>query len=98
MAERRRRADLIMIFRAIILGNHPELAVYLTRSTTNQTRGHAYKLETQRTDGLPHVYRLSRRATAAWNDLPTDVVLSTSVTEFKRKLDEVVGVAADYSN
>ena len=90
MKQRRDRIDLLLIFRTVVLGDYPDLTHMFQRSECSQTRGHQFELSIQRTDHLPHIYRLSRRSVSTWNNLPTTVVLSTTVAEFKRKLDEVL--------
>ena len=87
MAYRRYRADLIHMFAIIVLHQYPDLEHIFSQSVDPRTRGHPYKLAVQRTDGLPHVYRLSRRAVPAWNALPADVLHAPSVEQFKQRLD-----------
>ncbi len=84
---RRSRGDQIMMYKVIVRGDIPELARYFKPAIDVRTRGHSFKLMVQRTDGLPHIYRFSRRAVKAWNDLPPHVVAADSITEFKTKYD-----------
>jgi hypothetical protein len=91
---RRWRADLIFIYKTVCKRRHPELLQYFPPSQVEHTRGHKFKLEVQRTDRLPHVYRLSRRAINDWNRLPPHVIEAETVNQFKLRLDEYSGTAA----
>ena len=90
LAYRRLRADLLMLYRVVVRRDHPDLASFLKLSHEPRTRGHPYKLEIQRSDNLPHIYRWSRRAVVVWNHLPEDVVRTGTVTLFKERLDSTL--------
>ena len=84
---RRMRGDMILLFRVLCKGDLPDLRQLFTMSTSTTTRKHRFSLSIQRTDKLPHVYRLSRRATGTWNSLPPNVVEANSLDVFKQRLD-----------
>ena len=90
LAYRKLRADLIFIYRVIVAKLHPDMAHLLPLAADSCTRGHQYKLIVQRTDNLPHVYRLTRRAVPVWNELPADVVMSSTIAQFKQRMDDVL--------
>ncbi len=89
LSYRQLRGDLILTFR--IMNNldccfFPE--DFFTLANTPTLRGHPLKLRpgNARIDGRKFFF--SNRVVTAWNALPEDVVLSTSVTAFKRNLDK----------
>ena len=88
---RRIRADLLFIYKVLCLRRYPGLLQYFPPSQVHRTRGHRYKLEVKRTDRLPHIYRLSRRAAQVWNQLPSYVVEAESMNTFKTRLDNHYG-------
>ena len=67
MEYRRIRADMIFLYRLLVCRNYPDLEGLFPLASSDRTRGHPYKLEVQRTDGLPQAYRLSRRALGGGN-------------------------------
>ena len=87
MGQRRLRVDLMMIYRTVVCKDFPDLLPSFPLADYSSTRGHPFKLAVRRTDRLPHVYRLSFRAVSAWNNLPSTIVQSSSLVEFKRQLD-----------
>ena len=70
---------------------HAEIAIepewFLHRSTSNQTRGHQWKLLKSRANTLTRRNALSTRVINAWNALLAAVVSATSVDQFKARLD-----------
>ena len=70
---------------------HGEMAVeperFLHKSTSNQTRGHQWKLLKPRANTLTRRNALSTRVVNDWNALPSTVVSATSVAQFKARLD-----------
>ena len=85
---RRVRGDMILLYKILCAARLPDLSQLFELDNHSALRGHKYKLKINRSDKLPHVCRLSRRAPAMWNALPPDVVESASVQEFKKKLDD----------
>ena len=93
---RRTRADLIFIYRVLVRRDFPEFEGLFPRLLDSRTRGHDIRIKVTRTDNLPHVYRLSRRAIADWNRLPEEAVHATTITTFKMKMDAAFA-SADYN-
>ena len=83
----RPRGDMITVFQLL----HAEIAIepewFLHRSTSNQTRGHQWKLLKSRANTLTRRNALSTRVINAWNALLAAVVSATSVDQFKARLD-----------
>ena len=90
LAHRRHRGDMIEVWK------HFNVYDRATLSTSFQpkhrtSRSHKFQLFHQRSkDGVRGVQHNSfyHRVTDAWNDLPGDVVGSTTMNEFKNKIDE----------
>ncbi|BHF82453.1 hypothetical protein SprV_0802559100 [Sparganum proliferum] len=57
-------------------------------ATTTNLRGHPLKLRLTGAKLDIRKFFFSNRVIEAWNALPTDVAMSTSVAAFKRKLDQ----------
>ncbi|BHF71095.1 hypothetical protein SprV_0401415000 [Sparganum proliferum] len=89
LSYRQLRGDLIQTFR--ILRGHDCCLVpadFFELATTTNLRGHLLKLRVTGAKLDIRKYFFSNRVIEAWNALPTDVVMSTSVEAFKRKLDQ----------
>ncbi|BHF59701.1 hypothetical protein SprV_0100266200 [Sparganum proliferum] len=89
LSYRQLRGDLIQTFR--ILRGHDCCLVpadFFELATTTNLRGHPLKLRVTGAKLDIRKYFFSNRVIEAWNALPTDVVMSTSVEAFKRKLDQ----------
>ena len=90
LAHRRHRGDMIEVWK------HFNVYDRATLSTSFQpkhrtSRAHKFQLFHQRSkDGVRGVQHNSfyHRVTDAWNDLPGDVVASTTMDNFKNKIDE----------
>ncbi|BHF58436.1 hypothetical protein SprV_0100138800 [Sparganum proliferum] len=66
----------------------PSRILPLSPSTTTNLRGHPLKLRVTGAKLDIRKYFFSNRVIEAWNALPTDVAMSTSIEAFKRKLDQ----------
>ncbi|BHF66677.1 hypothetical protein SprV_0200969900 [Sparganum proliferum] len=89
LSYRQLRGDLIQTFR--ILRGHDCCLVpadFFELATTTNLRGHPLKLRVTGAKLGIRKFFFSNRVIEAWNALPTDVVMSTSVEAFKRKLDQ----------
>ena len=84
---RRTRADLLFLYRLVVQNAYPDLRHLVQLVGPGVTRGHPFKLQIHRSDALPHIFRLSRRAIPLWNYLPSAVVSSPSFDQFKVRLD-----------
>ena len=85
LSYRRNRADLLMMFRVLELNELPCLRRFFGVFVQRSNRGHPFRLRVQRTDGLPHKYRLSRRAIKVWNQLPSAVFETMTLANFEEK-------------
>nr|VZI12582.1 unnamed protein product [Spirometra erinaceieuropaei] len=89
LSYRQLRGDLIQTFR--ILRGHDCCLVpadFFHLATTTNLRGHPLKLRVTGAKLDIRKFFFSNRVIEAWNALPTDVVMLTSVEAFKRKLDQ----------
>ena len=84
LEDRRKRGDMIQTFKIVRGFDNVEMSDFF-RLKTNTLRGHCYKL-----DRIGH-WRTNLRANSFsvrvvkhWNSLPESVVLSRSISEFKR--------------
>ena len=84
------RADLIMVWK-ITHGLVPCLTDILPRSTISFTRGHPYKLAVTRSESDARKRFFSNRVVTTWNNLPTNVVMSSSLPIFKSRLHSSLG-------
>jgi len=86
--DRRVRGDLIETYK--ILSGFEKVTChhfFQLQSSGYQTRGHSMKLQVQRSRLDTWKYFFSQRVVQHWNSLPQSVVDTTSVTTFKRRLD-----------
>ena len=84
---RRKRGDMIKVFQLIhglicIESDH-----LLEIHTESRTRGHPFKLVMPCAKTRPRSHAFSVRVVRDWNGLPLDVVTSSSLNEFKARLD-----------
>ena len=86
LALQRLYSDIITLYKIIHGFVDSSISNSLCRDVFNVTRGHCYKLKKVhvRLDARKHF--LANRVVNAWNNLPNDVVLSSSVSMFARKL------------
>ena len=88
LARRRLRGDLIEVFKQLKGFSDTEGTQLFQLSENTETRGHSLKLAKPRARTRGRLEFFSHRAVNQWNRLPEDVVMSQTVTEFKRKLDD----------
>ena len=81
---RRVRGDLIYTWRILNGMFGEDVRGYFLTVSNSSTRGHKWKLFIHRRLRLDP---LSSRVVNLWNDLPAEVVESTTEAEFKRRLD-----------
>ena len=83
---RRRRGDIIQLYRLIHGFSRSTITIPLFNNTSNAvTRGHSLKLEKQR--NLIKQTTIFHRTIDDWNGLNEEIVNAKSVSEFKIKLD-----------
>ena len=85
---RRKRGDMINVYKLMhgLLGIPEE--VFFTRAIHSTTRGHNFKLYTQRSRLDIRSKFFSRRVVNDWNSLPSEVVNAKSTEIFKKQLDK----------
>lgn len=85
---RRLRGDMIEVFK--ILNNYYDVSVipHLERNFDTRTRGNSFKLQHIRPNLDVKKYSFGVRVVSVWNSLPDDVVVATSLNNFKNKLDK----------
>ena len=86
LQHRRRRADIIQVFKVLVGIDRIDSKKLFALSDTN-TRGHHLKLFKQGCRIDPRKYTFSRRVTDDWNALPDSVINVESLAEFKYQLD-----------
>ncbi|VDN08931.1 unnamed protein product [Dibothriocephalus latus] len=89
---RHTKGDQIMMNKVMVRSDIPEIVQYFKLAVDMPTRGHCFRLVIQRTDGLPHIYRLSRHAVSAFNNLPphpspSDVAAADTIAGCQKKYD-----------
>jgi len=86
---RRLKCDLQMCYKVI----HNQISVlnddFLVFADCTSTRGHCYKLYKGYSQVNTHKYFFTNRICDIWNALPSSVVEASSLTVFKRLLDNV---------
>ena len=90
LEQRRLRGQLIEVFKILRGFDNVDCTTMFTLSEDRRTRNHGFKLE------LRHYNRdlcgnfFSYKICGCWNSLPSDVVNSDSVEQFKKRLDPVL--------
>jgi len=64
-------------------------------SSTSHLRGHCLKLSNSRSSRQVRQNFFSQQIINSWNDLPSNIVMSTSVNVFKNRLDQWRGERYD---
>ena len=87
MDHRRKRGDMIQLFK-ILNGFENIDAQTMFTFATSQTRGHNKKLYKPRCAKGFRQHSFGIRSIDPWNSLPQNVIDSSTVNEFKNKLDK----------
>ncbi|CAL4249629.1 unnamed protein product [Meganyctiphanes norvegica] len=91
LEERRRRGDLIEVYK-IMHGvdrvDRKQFFKLISETHSHDTTGHNLRIWTPRSSGTHRRKYFDIRVIKDWNDLPSSVVHSQSLSIFKRKLDE----------
>ena len=84
---RRRRGDMIAVFQMLHSGLDLDPAVFFTPAAKATTRGHPWKMD--KPQAITRVRRnaFTVRVINDWNALPSHVVSSSTVNQFKARLD-----------
>ena len=83
---RRLYSDIITMYKIIHGFVDSSISNSLYRDVFNVTRGHSYKFKKVHVRFDVRKHFLANRVVNVWNNLPNDVVLSSSVSMFARKL------------
>ena len=87
---RRMRGDQIEVFK-ILRGYYDPVTTssLFSRSDSDKTRGHKFKLTKFHTNSKRFRYFFTNRVITNWNSLTEDVVSASSLNMFKNKIDKV---------
>ena len=84
---RRRRGDMIKVFQLLHGGVDQDPSLFLDLDRGGRTRGHAFKLVKPNAASRVRCFSFSVRIVNDWNTLPCHVVDSTTISQFKARLD-----------
>ena len=87
LAYRRRRGDLIQVYRIINSLDNLNVDDFFKLQTSSRTRGHGNKIIKLRLNTSVRQHYFSQRVINDWNNLPTSAVLAKSITVFKKEID-----------
>ena len=87
---RRKRFDIIQVFKIIHKIDDIDMNFFFSFDENTQLRGHNLKLKKPRANKSVRANSFALRNIPVWNSLPTDTVNSTTVVEFKTKLDKIL--------
>ena len=90
LSQRRVRGDMIFMFKIfnnLVNIDHTKM---FQKSTENRTRGHTLKLSNHRSNGDIRQYFYCNRVIVPWNNLPSHVIHSENVSQFKRNYDKFI--------
>ena len=87
MAYRRKRTDILQVFRIIHGIDKIPFDQFFSLSNS-VTRGHAWKLDKPRANTRLRQHTLSHRVINDWNSLPESVVNCISLLSFKQALEK----------
>ena len=86
---RRLRGDMLQVFKILHGIDIVNVDDFFVRSQS-ELRGHDFKLFKQRFNTNTGKHMFSNRVVDYWNSLPQDVVSSTTVLNFKVKIDQLI--------
>ena len=87
LAHRRRRGDMIFMFKLISGKLNIDTQNFFKISETT-TRGHKYKVFKKHAKKLTRINSFSQRVVNDWNALPAEIVEAKSIISFKHDLDK----------
>ncbi|XP_077985252.1 uncharacterized protein LOC144439895 [Glandiceps talaboti] len=88
LAYRRERGDMIEAFKILNKYYDDTVANFLTRDTSERTRGHSLKLQKHHCRLDARKFYFTNRIVTKWNSLPNHVVTAPSVHSFEQRLDK----------
>ena len=86
---RRRRYDIIQVFKIIHEIDDIDMSKFFTFTDNSQLRGHNLKLNKPRVNKSIRLNSFAMRTIPVWNNLPSEIVNSKTVLEFKTKIDKL---------
>ena len=86
---RRKRYDIIQVFKIIHKIDDIDMSKFFTFTDNSQLRGHNLKLSKPRVNKSIRLNSFAMRTIPVWNNLPSEIVNSKTVLEFKTKLDKL---------
>jgi ribonucleases P/MRP protein subunit RPP40 len=90
LEDRRTRGDVIEVFKMVKGISRMDYTSFFKLDETSRTRGHKFKLLTDRSRLDIRKHYFSQRVVNDWNKLPTSVVEAESVDAFKIRYDRYV--------
>ena len=86
---RRRRYDIIQVFKIIHKIDDIDMSKFFTFTDNSQLRGHNLRLNKPRVNKSIRLNSFAMRTIPVWNNLPSEIVNSKTVLEFKTKIDKL---------
>ena len=83
---RRNRGDMIEVFK--IFNKYDPAVSPCMKVNENATRGHSLKLSKIRANKDIRKYSFCLRVTDTWNNLPSEVIESNNINQFKSRIDK----------
>ena len=90
------RGDMIELYKMFSGSDYMDVGTFFTLETENRTRGHEKKIRKQSCRLDLRKYFFSHRVVDFWNALPREVVSSSSLNVFKKRLDEFMSLDERY--
>ena len=84
-----KEGDLIKVFKILNRYYEIEPTVFFTINNSSTTRGHQFKLFTERSRLLIRQHFFTNRVVNLWNSLPSSIVLAPTIAAFKQRLDDI---------
>ena len=84
------RGDMIELYKMFSDSNYLDVGTFFTLEEENRTRGHERKIRKQGCRLDLQKYFFSHRVVDFWNALPGEVVYSSSLNVFKKRLDKLM--------
>ena len=85
---RRLRGDMIETYKIITGRENLDREMFFTADNSSRTRGHSYKLKKPNCRLNIRKYSFGHRVVDEWNRLPTEVINSKNIDQFKANIDE----------
>ena len=86
---RRKRFDIIQVFKIVHNSDDIDMKLFFSFTDNTHLRGHNLKLNKPRANKSVRINSFALRNVPVWNGLPSELVNSKTVLEFKTKLDKL---------